>query len=125
MKSINRIWLSALALVLVFSLTCGCAVYALTADNGEYPGFISDEDILRQDAWEELNSLTYTADNILGSVGDYYTSYYLNHLNAADIYSKQLLESVDSTYEQLNSMVKELDYMISERNNPANTENPI
>ncbi len=125
MKNINRIWLSALALVLVFSLTCGCAVYALTADNGEYPGFISDEDILRQDAWEELNSLTYTADNILGSVGDYYTSYYLNHLNAADIYSKQLLESVDSTYEQLNSMVKELDYMISERNNPANTENPI
>lgn len=125
MKNINRIWLSALVLVLVFSLSCGCAVYALTDDNGDYPGFISGEDISKQDAWEELNSLTFTADNVLSSVGDYFTGYYLSHLNMANIYSKQLLESVDSTYEQLSAMVKELGYMISERNNPANTENPI
>ncbi|MBR1534564.1 MAG: hypothetical protein IJ639_09370 [Ruminococcus sp.] len=116
MKHNKRIFLLILSLTLVFSILFTAVASARNVSGAS----VGDEEIDRGDAWEMLNEATFRADNLLNTVGNDFTDYYVTTLKNTDSVAKELLNSASSTTAQLKELYDDLSYLISEQNNPAN-----
>lgn len=118
MKKNRRILLMTLALLLALSMlftATASARYVQNAASGA-----DDAVIERGVQWEELNEMTFRADDLLNAVGNDFTDYYINTLKNTNNVAKDLLNSTASTSARLKEMADELSYLISEQRNPAN-----
>ncbi len=104
-----------LSLTLVFSLTFSIVSSAYTP---------SEEDLRRQDLWEELNQKKTDAYDHINTPGNYYTGNYVKAVSNAVGYAEYLLYQANSTYDELKEMSEYFDFLETERDNPANQSFP-
>ncbi len=113
--------LITLALALAVSLCLSAVASASHIGNAASVGAANGENAIidRGIAWEMLNETAVRAEQLTAPGNDFSDSYCAalnNHLAAA----RKLLDSADSTTDSLNEMNHDLEYLIDEKNNPAN-----
>lgn len=117
MKKNKRLLLTALSLLLICSL--GFAAVASARNTTAAPTGTDDE-IDRGVAWEMLNNAYYNAYGMLNIPDSDYTANYTAALINYRDHAKLLLDSTTSAAAELSEMYDDLNYLIGEKNNPAN-----
>lgn len=120
MKKNQRTIITALALILAFSL--GFTAIASARSASAPTGSSGDEIIDRGVAWELLNSQYYAAQDLLSAVGNDFSDRYRAALRNYCDAAQRLIDSPVSTTAQLTQMTDDLEYLIDEQHNPANQE---